>query len=101
MIACAQILTESPDNMQKFPSSSTEVLDATTAHLLAVSTLMTAIPPLGRRACRDATDGGMLACARAARTDYVVTGDRDLPSLSTFEAIPIIPPHSFEAPFTD
>jgi predicted nucleic acid-binding protein len=56
---------------------------------------------LGRRVCRDATDDGILACARAARVDYLVTGDRDLLTLRTFAGIPIIPPRSFEALFTE
>ncbi len=101
LIACSQILTESRDSLQKLTSASTDVLDATMTHLLAVSTVITAIPPLGRRVCRDAMDDGILACARTARADYLVTGDRDLLSLRAFEGIPIIPPRSFEALFTD
>ncbi len=101
LIACSQILTESRDSLQKLTSASTDVLDATMTHLLAVSTVITAIPPLGRRVCRDVTDDGILACARTARADYLVTGDRDLLSLRAFEGIPIIPPRSFEALFTD
>jgi len=100
-ITCAQILTETRDNIQKLTSPSTEALDATMAQLLAVSSLITAIPPLGRRVCRDATDDGILACARTARVDYLVTGDRDLLTLRTFDDIPIIPPRSFEALFTE
>ena len=100
-ITCAQILTETRDNMQKLTSPSTEALDATMAQILAVSTLITAIPPLGRRVCRDATDDGILACARTARVDYLATGDRDLVTLRTFDDTLIISPRSFEALFTD
>ena len=101
LISCAQILTETRDNLQKLTSSSSEALDATMAHLLAVSTVITVVLPLGRRVCRDATDDGILACARAARVDYLVTGDRGLLTLRTFDGIPIIPPRSFEALFPE
>lgn len=101
LITCAQILRETRDHIQRLTSPSSEALDATMAHLLAVSTMITAIPPLGRRVCRDATDDGILACTRAARADYLVSGDRDLLTLRTFDGIPIIPPRSFEAVFTD
>jgi putative PIN family toxin of toxin-antitoxin system len=100
-ITCAQILRETRDNITKLTSPSMEALDATMAQLLAVSTLITTVPPLGRRVCRDATDDGILACARTARVDYLVTGDRDLLTLRTFDDIPIIPPRSFEALFTE
>ena len=101
LITCAQILTESRDNIQTLTSPSPEALDVTMAHLRAVSTIITAIPPLGRRVCRDATDDGILACARTARVDYLVTGDRDLLTLRTFDDIPIISPRSFEALFPE
>lgn len=101
LITCAQILTESRDNFQTLTSPSPEALDATMAHLRAVSTMITAITPLGRRVCRDATDDGILACAGTARVDYLVTGDRDLLTLRTFDDIPIISPRSFEALFPE
>ncbi|RPI03164.1 MAG: putative toxin-antitoxin system toxin component, PIN family [Zetaproteobacteria bacterium] len=101
LFTCAQILAETRDNLQKLTSPSTEALDAVMAHLLAVCTVIKAIPPLGRRVCRDATDDGILACARAARVDYLVTGDRDLLALRTFDDIPVISPRSFESLFTE
>lgn len=95
----AGLLTEVRDNIQKLTSPPREARDAATALLLAVSTAITAVAPLGRRVCRDATDDSILACARAARADYLVTGDHLL-TLHTFDGIPIIPPRSFEALFT-
>jgi len=101
LITCAQILTEVRDNLQKLTSPSTEALRATMAHVLDVSTVINAVVPVGRRVRRDATDDAILACARAARADYLVTGDRDLFTLRTFDGIPMIPPRSFEVLFTE
>lgn len=101
LITCPQILTEVRGNLQKLTSPSTEALDATMAHVLAASTVITAIAPLDRRVCRDASDDAILACARAARADDLVTGDRDLLTLRRFDSIPIIAPRSFEVLFTE
>ncbi len=44
-------------------------------------------PPKG---LRDADDSHVLACAVAAGADVIVSGDRDLLALGSFEGIPII-----------
>jgi putative PIN family toxin of toxin-antitoxin system len=41
------------------------------------------------RLCRDPADDQVLACARAAGAELIVTGDADLLSLDRFEDIPI------------
>jgi putative PIN family toxin of toxin-antitoxin system len=101
LITCAQILNEVRGSLQKLTSPSEEALEGVMTQLLSVSVAISAIPPLDRRVCRDATDDGILACALAARVDYLVTGDRDLLTLRTFESIPIIAPRSFEALFAE
>jgi uncharacterized protein len=101
VITCAQILRECRESLLKITSPSTEALDATMEQILSVSTVLTPVRPLGRRVCRDATDDGILACALAGRVDYLVTGDRDLLTLRTFETIPIVTPRAFEALFAD
>lgn len=47
--------------------------------------------------CRDPDDDHVLACARAAGVNYLVTGDADLLVLGEFEGIRIVSPRDFEA----
>lgn len=46
--------------------------------------------PLKARVCRDPDDDIVLACALSAQVDYIVSGDKDLLVLKTFENIPIL-----------
>ena len=50
---------------------------------------------LGRAVCRDPEDDVVLATAKAARADCILTGDRDLPVLERFESIAIVSPRAF------
>jgi len=45
--------------------------------------------------CRDPTDNMVLEAAVAGQADVVVSGDKDLLTLSPFEAIPILSPATF------
>jgi putative PIN family toxin of toxin-antitoxin system len=49
--------------------------------------------------CRDADADSVLACAPAAKADYLVTGDSDLLEIRSFQDIRIITPRDFEAMF--
>jgi putative PIN family toxin of toxin-antitoxin system len=51
--------------------------------------------------CRDPDDDAILACARAAGADYLVTGDADLLELGAFEEIRIVTPRQLELLFDD
>ena len=51
--------------------------------------------------CRDSDDDLILACARDAVADYVVTGDEDILVLKTYESISIVNPMEFEKLFPD
>jgi len=48
---------------------------------------------------RDADDDNILACAVAAKADYLVTGDTDLLDLKRFKGVRIVTPRDFEALF--
>jgi putative PIN family toxin of toxin-antitoxin system len=49
--------------------------------------------------CRDADDDNIIACAVAARADYLVTGDSDLLEIKSYNDTKIITPRDFEALF--
>jgi putative PIN family toxin of toxin-antitoxin system len=51
--------------------------------------------PLGRPVCRDPDDDAVLAAALSGRCDCIVTGDKDLLVLESFEGIPIVTPMVF------
>ncbi len=54
-----------------------------------------------RGVCRDPDDDRILACAVAAKADYLVSGDSDLLDLQEFLGIKIVSPKTFEMLFQD
>ena len=49
-------------------------------------------PPLPKPVCHDPDDDEVLALAIAAKVELIVSGDKDLLSLGSFEGIPILAP---------
>ena len=49
--------------------------------------------------CRDTDDDNIIACAVAAKADYLVTGDSDLLEIKNHQDIKTITPRDFEALF--
>ena len=47
-------------------------------------------PALTSKVCRDPDDDAVLACAKAANADFIVSGDQDLLVLQAFEGIQIV-----------
>ena len=47
-------------------------------------------PVLTSKVCRDPDDDAVLACAKAANADFIVSGDQDLLVLQAFEGIQIV-----------
>jgi uncharacterized protein len=48
--------------------------------------------PLPQPVCRDPDDDEVLALAIAAKVELIVSGDKDLLSLRSFQGIPILAP---------
>jgi predicted nucleic acid-binding protein len=49
-------------------------------------------PPLAEPVCRDPDDDAMLALGVAASVDLIVSGDKDLLTLKSFQGIAIVTP---------
>lgn len=47
------------------------------------------------RTVRDPEDDHILACAKEGQADYIVSGDQDLLTLTSYEGIPIVTPAAF------
>jgi len=62
--------------------------------LYAVAKVIEPIP-LKESVCRDQDDDMVLATALTGKSDCIVTGDKDLTDLKTFQDIPILKPAEF------
>ena len=62
----------------------------------AAAILVSPLPPFPA-ICRDPNDDMVLACARAAAVQYLVTRDKDLLVLQHYEGIAVVTPEAFLA----
>jgi putative PIN family toxin of toxin-antitoxin system len=101
MILCDGILQEFKRVLKKkFAASPHEMSEALIILSAAAQDILgqtDSIVPI----CRDSDDDLILACARDAVADYVVTGDEDLLVLKNYEGISILNPREFEKLFPD
>jgi len=101
LILCDGILQEFTRVLKKkFATSPHETSEALTILSEATQEILEqpdSITPI----CRDSDDDLILACAKDAVTDYIVTGDEDLLVLKNYEGIRIATPREFEKLFPD
>jgi putative PIN family toxin of toxin-antitoxin system len=101
MILCDGILQEFKRVLKKkFAASPREISEALIILSAAAQDILgqtDSIAPI----CRDPDDNLILACARDAVADCVVTGDEDLLVLKNYGGISIINPSEFEKLFPD
>jgi len=85
---------------EKFYAEPAELREVLTL-VAEASHLVTPAPGVlpGEQVCRDRDDDNVLACAKAAGAAYLVTGDRDLLDLESWEGIRIVSPRTFEQLF--
>ena len=96
IISSKFILEELSEKLQKKFKYETE--DITEA-LSIFQTKMEIVTPtkLAQQVCRDIDDDWVLATALAGKAQCIVTGDKDLLAIATFENIDIIAPVDFQA----
>ena len=101
LILCDGILQEFERVLKKkfaaTPHETSEALIILSEAALEILGRTDSITPI----CRDSDDDLILACARDAVADYVVTGDEDLLVLKNYEGISIVNPREFEKLFPD
>ena len=101
LILCDGILQEFKRVLKKkfvaSPRETSEALIILSEAALEILGRTDSITPI----CRDSDDDLILACARDAVADYVVTGDEDLLVLNNYEGISIANPREFEKLFPD
>ena len=101
LILCDGILQEFERVLKKkfaaSPHETSEALIILSEAALEILGRTDSITPI----CRDSDDDLILACARDAVADYVVTGDEDLLVLKNYESISIVNPREFEKLFPD
>ncbi|MBW6485820.1 MAG: putative toxin-antitoxin system toxin component, PIN family [Syntrophobacterales bacterium] len=101
LVLCDGILQEFKRVLKKkFAASPHETSEAKTILSEATQEILgqtDSITPI----CRDSDDDLILACAREAVADYLVTGDADLLVLKNYEGIRIVTPKEFEKLFPD
>lgn len=101
LILCDAILQEFERVLKKkFAASPSEISDASALLSGAACDIRRRIDTIAP-VCRDPDDDPILACAREAVADYIVTGDEDLLVLKSYEGTGIISPREFERFFSD
>ena len=91
---CDDLLDEILRNLRDKIKLPPAVVDNIGALLREHSSISIPIP-LTSDVCRDADDIKILGLAVASNADYIVTGDKDLLVLKSFQGIPILNPRSF------
>ncbi|MEO7298517.1 MAG: putative toxin-antitoxin system toxin component, PIN family [Verrucomicrobiota bacterium] len=94
MVSCDPLLDELRGTLIQKMKVDPALADEIIAELRNESELVEP-KPLPKRICRDADDDLVLATAREAKADVIVTGDKDLLVLKKFQNIRILSPRQF------
>jgi len=94
IIISEHILSELQNNLQKKLKMPTDNIGIIIEYLREFCTLSD-YKRLDKMACRDKEDDKILGLSEIARSDCIITGDKDLLALKEFHSIPIITPRGF------
>lgn len=76
---------------KKFPGVDVDPI----LHMVTVEAELIRAPQLSKRVCQDPDDDKFLACALAAKTKFIVSGDKRLLEVSGFSGIEVLRPRDF------
>lgn len=93
-ITCIEILAELNEKLQSKMGQSTAEAARTVAEILSFSELVTIENKL-KVVTADPDDDKILECAVAGEVDFIVSGDKHLLALGTYDEIPIIRADAF------
>jgi len=94
IVLCDDLLDEILRNLRLKIKLPTNIVDNIGDFLTEHSNISIPVP-LASDVCRDPDDIKILGLAIASNADYIVTGDKDLLVLKSFQGIPILNPRSF------
>jgi len=95
LVVCLEILTEYREVALRLGRKYQGVDILPLVHLVAVRSQIVQADPLPQPVCEDAGDDVFLACALAAETRVIVSGDRHLLKVSGFHGIDVLRPRAF------
>ena len=101
LLLCPCIVEEVQSVLRRKFKASAEEIDQAMALLGEAAVAMIAVGAEVGGICRDADDDRILACAKAAAADCLVTGDDDLLVLKIYGTTKILAPREFELLFAD
>jgi putative PIN family toxin of toxin-antitoxin system len=96
LILCEDIFQEFKRVLQRKFSASPHEISYALAVISEAITQRIEVKKKISPVCRDQDDDQILACAREASADYIVTGDEDLLVLGQYEGVTIVKPREFE-----
>lgn len=95
-LAVSQEIIDEYDRVSKALSEQYPSIDLTPfIELLAINSKMYAPLKLNEPISRDPDDDKFIACALAARIKFIVSGDKDLLTISGYQGINVIKPGTF------
>jgi putative PIN family toxin of toxin-antitoxin system len=94
-VTCEEILRELAEKLAAKLAFSGRQVDETLADYLSFHTLV-GIPGVLDAVPRDAEDNAILECAQAGQAQFVITGDDDLLTLRSFQAIELLSAAEFQ-----
>jgi len=88
------LLTEIDKKLKKKIKLPNQIVDEIISFLKNHSQIISPMP-LKKRICRDPDDDNVISLAISTKSNYIITGDKDLLVLKNYKSIPIVSPREF------